>query len=472
MPRPREARHSKELPWPLMTVACTTQFVVVLDVSVVHVALPSVRSDLGFTSEGLQWVVTAYMLAFGGSLLLGGRLADFFGSRRTLLCGMILFATASLVAGLAWEPGVLIAARAVQGIGAAVLSPVSLTLLTREFHDKRMRARALAAWGGVAAAAGAAGVFVGGLVTQYLNWRWTMLINVPIALIVLVLARFAVASRDRDTTWRKPDAVGALTVTAALIACVYGVEPGRAAVLGAGAALLALFALWEAKGARDPLLPFAVLRDRSVSLANASMFLTAAATFSMWYFLSLHLQNQRGFSPLATGLAFLPQYLAIVAGAQLAARLLPACGARRLLVVGALLQSAGFAWLSFAGPHSTFLTHILLPGLLVTVALGLASTPLTMAATGGLPASRAGLASGLVNTSRHLGGAMGVAALAAVAGQRPGGVDRIFRTDALLLAAVASLALLLPPPAPPAAGPAGPAPREGRTARKDSSEPA
>ncbi|MFC9760019.1 MFS transporter, partial [Streptomyces sp. NPDC056921] len=180
-------------------MACTTQFVVVLDVSVVHVALPSVRHDLGFSAEGLQWVVTAYMLAFGGSLLLGGRLADLICQRRALLGGMALFATASLVAGLAWAPGVLIAARAVQGIGAAVLSPVSLTLLTSEFHDAKHRARALAAWGGVAAAAGAAGVFVGGLVTQYLNWRWTMLINVPIALLVLVLARGTVAGRARGS---------------------------------------------------------------------------------------------------------------------------------------------------------------------------------------------------------------------------------------------------------------------------------
>ncbi|MFD0344089.1 MFS transporter [Streptomyces sp. NPDC127117] len=455
-----------------MTVACTTQFVVVLDVSVVHVALPSVRHDLGFSTEGLQWVVTAYMLAFGGSLLLGGRLADLIGQRRALLGGMALFATASLVAGLAWGPGVLIAARAVQGIGAAVLSPVSLTLLTSEFHDANLRARALAAWGGVAAAAGAAGVFVGGLVTQYLNWRWTMLINVPIALLVLVLARGTVVGRARGTAWRTPDVVGALAVTGGLVACVYGVEPGRRPVLGAGLALLAFFAVWEARGAREPLLPVPVLRNRSVSVANVGMFLTAAATFSMWYFLSLHLQNQRGFGPLETGLAFLPQYLAIVAGAQLAARLLPTYGAKRMLVIAALLQSAGFAWLSAAGPHSPFLVHILLPGLLVTLALGLASTPLTMAATSGVAADRAGTASGLVNTSRHLGGAMGVAALAAVAGQQPGGVDRIFRTDALLLAAVAVLALLLPKPSEPGTAPEGPPPPADRTERKDPSEPA
>ncbi|MFB7917113.1 MFS transporter [Streptomyces sp. NPDC056061] len=469
MPSPVAARRSGErLPRPLMTVACTTQFVVVLDVSVVHVALPSVRHDLGFASGGLQWVVTAYMLAFGGSLLLGGRLADLIGGRRALLYGMSAFAAASLVAGLAWAPGVLIAARAVQGVGAAVLSPVSLTLLTGEFHDPRLRARALAAWGGVAAAAGAAGVFVGGLVTQYLNWRWTMLINVPIALGVLLLARVAVVSRARGTAWRTPDVVGALAVTGGLVACVYGVEPGRGLVLGAGLVLLVVFVGWEAAGAREPLLPPSVFRNRSVSVANAGMFLTAAATFSMWYYLSLHLQYRRGFGPLETGLAFLPQYLAIVAGAQLAARLLPVHGARRLLVAGALLQAAGFARLSAAGPHSPFLTHVLLPGLLVTAALGLASTPLTMAATSGVAADRAGTASGLVNTSRHLGGAMGVAALAAVAGQQPGGVDRIFRVDALLLAAVAALALFLPK----ASGPPSPASGADRTERKDPSEPA
>ncbi|TXS79631.1 MFS transporter [Streptomyces sp. sk2.1] len=209
--------------------------------------------------------------------------------------------------------------RAVQGIEAAVLSPLSLTLLTSEFHDAKLRARVLAAWGGVAAAAGAAGDFVGGLVTQYLSWRWTMLINVPIALLVLVPARGTVAGRVRGTAWRTPDVVGALAVTGGLVACVYGVEPGRRPVLGAGPALLAFFAVWEPRGARE-LLPIPVLRNRSVSVANVGMSL-----FAMWFFLSLHLQNQRGFGPLETGLAFLPQYLAIVAGAQLGP---PAAGVR------------------------------------------------------------------------------------------------------------------------------------------------
>ncbi|MEU1803384.1 MFS transporter [Streptomyces sp. NPDC019937] len=427
----------------LTVVACTTQFLVVLDVSVVHVALPSIRAALGFDTAGLQWVVTGYMLAFGGALLLGGRLADLFGTRRVLMCGLTVFVVAALVAGLAWRPEVLVLARTVQGVGAAALSPVSLTLLTREITEERQRTRALAVWGGVAAAAGAAGVFVGGLVTEFLNWRWTMLLNVPVGLALYPLACRAVPRRPASGARRSPDVVGALSLTAALGLCVYGALSADLVPLLAGGGLLCAALLWEGKWARDPLLPLTVLRSRSVAGANAAMFLTASATFSMWYFLSLHLQNERHFSPLATGLAFLPQYLAVVAGAQLAPRLIPAYGTRRVLLAGSALQCAGFLWLAGASAHASFLTHVLLPGFLITFALGISSTPLTLAATGGVRAADAGLASGLVNTARHLGGAVGVAALTAFA-YRSGGVAPVFRIDAVLLAATASLALALP----------------------------
>lgn len=468
--RPPGSRGEERLPGLLMVVACTTQFLVVLDVSVVHVALPSIRAALGFDTAGLQWVVTGYMLSFGGALLLGGRLADLFGIRRVLMCGLTLFVGAALVAGLAWQPAVLVLARSVQGLGAAVLSPVSLTLLTRELSGERQRTRALAVWGGVAAAAGAAGVFVGGLVTEFLDWRWTMLLNVPVGVALFPLARVAVPRRPAHGARRSPDVIGALSVTAALGLCAYGALSTDVVPLAAGAGLLCAALLWEAKGARYPLLPLTVLRSRSVAGANAAMFLTASATFSMWYFLSLHLQNERNFSPLETGLAFLPQYLAVVVGAQVAPRLIPAYGLRRILLVGSALQCAGFVWLAGIDAHAAFLPQVLLPGLLITFALGLSSTPLTLAATGGVRPEDAGLASGLMNTARHLGGAMGVAALTAVA-NRSGTVAPVFRIDAALLAATAALALALPTTPVRAARPSVAA-RDSGTERTNRSDPA
>ncbi|WP_053800705.1 MFS transporter [Streptomyces rimosus] len=454
-----------------MVVACTTQFVVVLDVSVVHVALPSIRVALGFGTAGLQWVVTGYMLAFGGALLLGGRLADLYGTRRVLMCGLTVFVGAALVAGLAWRPEVLVLARAVQGVGAAALSPVSLTLLTRELPGEQQRARALAVWGGVAAAAGAAGVFVGGLVTEFLDWRWTMLLNVPVGVALYPMARLAVPRRPASGLRRSPDVVGALSVTAALGLCVYGALSTDMVPLSAGGILLCAALLWEGKGAKDPLLPLTVLRSRPVAGANTAMFLTASATFSMWYFLSLYLQNERNFSPLATGMAFLPQYLAVVGGAQLAPGLIRAYGLRRVLLVGSAMQCVGFIWLAGADGHASFLSHILLPGFLITFALGISSTPLTLAATGGIRAADAGLASGLVNTARHLGGAVGVAALAAIA-NRSGALAPVFRIDAALLAVTAALALALPTSPVRTARAPSTTERDSGTERTNRSDPA
>lgn len=439
----------------MVLIACTAQFVVVLDVSVVNVALPAMRTALDISSASLQWIVTAYTLAFGGFLLLGGRLADLFGLRRVLLTGLAVFTVASLVGGLAQHAGVLIGARAVQGLGAAVLGPISLTLVTTEFRDVRQRGRAIAAWSGVAAAGGAAGVLVGGAVTQFWSWRWTLLINVPITAVLFVAAWVAVADRRDRGAVEPPDMIGALLVTGGLVACVYGITTSLNhawswGIVGLGAVVLALFTAWEAAGARAPLVPLEVFRSRAVTLSNLVMFLTAASAFSMWYFLSLYLQTMRGFDALHTGLAFLPQYLTIVVGSLLASRALVRLGARPLLVAGALLQVIGFGWLSLMTPISDFLLTVLAPGLLVTFGLGLTSTPMTTTATAGVPLNRAGLASGLINTSRHLGGGVGLAVLATIVNHRAvtstpaSAFSGVFLVDAVVLAVAGAVALAIP----------------------------
>jgi EmrB/QacA subfamily drug resistance transporter len=403
----------------ILAIACVAQFMVVLDVSIVTVALPSIGRDLHYSATGLQWVVNAYVLTFAGFLLLGGRAADLFGQRRVYLSGMALFTVASLAGGIATDSAWLTAARAVQGIAGAVLSPATLTIIITTFSADR-RARALGIWSAVAGAGGAAGSILGGVLTSALSWRWVLFVNIPIG-VAAVVATLAWLPESRDRAGRgaaaRLDVAGAVAVTAGLGALIYaiigtGTHPWGSArtlsLLGAAAVLLAVFAIIELRLARTPLMPFGLFRSRSLSGSNLVMFLVGAAFFSMWYFLSLYLQNVLGASALKTGLAFLPMGVTIMIGAQASSRILPRTGVRPLLQAGTLLAAGGFAWLSAISPHASYWSHVFGPGCLISLALGLLFTPLAAAATAGVAASEAGLASGVLNTARQIGGATAV----------------------------------------------------------------
>jgi EmrB/QacA subfamily drug resistance transporter len=460
--------------WLVLALVCLAQFMVVLDISVVNVALPSIRADLGFSQTGLQWVVNAYTLAFAGFLLLGGRAADLYGRRRIFMLGLALFTAASLAGGLAQDKTMLIAARAIQGLGAAVLAPATLTILTTYFREPRARARALGWWSAMAAGGGAAGALLGGVLTDLLSWRWILFINIPVGVLGLIAARPVLTeTRDLSKT-RDLDLRGAFTVTAGLVLLVYGIvetpsrgwsSPATVVTLAAAAALLGLFVLIEAKLARAPLMPLSLFRSRALTGANLVIFLLGAAMFSMWFFLSLYMQNVLGYSPLKTGFAFLPQTAAIVVGAQISSRLVTRVGPRPLLVLAGVLSAIGMALLTLITPDGSYAVHILGPGILVTFALGLAFTPVTFAATAGVPMHQAGLASGVVNTNRVVGGSLGLGALATLAVDRTQsllraspparlpvalteGFSRAFFASVFLLVGAALAALIIPPVSP------------------------
>ncbi|GHI08132.1 MFS transporter [Streptomyces cellostaticus] len=411
--------------WLVVALACAGQFLVILDVSVVNVALPSMRTDLGLSASGLQWVVNAYAIAFAGFMLLGGRAGDLYGRKRMFLVGLGLFTLASLGGGLAQEGWQLLVARAVQGLGAAVLAPSTLTLLTAAVPEGPARARAIATWTAVGAGGGAAGGLVGGVLVDTLSWRWVLLINVPIGAVVLAGSlRWLTESRAGDG--RRLDLPGALLVTAGLATLAYGISQTEAegwtaaatlVPLAAGLALVGAFLAVEARTAA-PLMPLGLFRLRSVASANTAMFLSGSAMFCMWFFMTLYAQNVLGYSPLGAGLALVPSSLAVVLGSKLAPRYLPTLGARNLAVLGALVAAAGFAWQSTMTAHGAYLTSIMFPGILMMLGAGLSATPLAALATSGAQPSDAGLVSGLVNTSRTMGGSLGLAVMSTIAAAR------------------------------------------------------
>jgi len=411
----------------VLALVCVGQFMVVLDLSIVNVALPSMQRDLSFSTSGLQWVVNAYALAFGGFLLLGGRAADLYGRRRIFMLGLCLFAGASLVCALAQDQGMLVGARALQGLGAAVLSPATLTILTVTFRSPRERARALGTWSAMAAVGGASGALLGGVLTDLLSWRWIFYINIPVGVAALVAAR-VVLTETRAEGPRPPlDVPGAVTVTGGLVALVYAVagtttHPWASAAtvvpLAVAAMFLAVFAVVELRVARAPLVPFRLFRSRGLSAANASMLLVGGAMFSMWFFVSLYLQDVLRFSPLLTGVGFIPQTACIAVAAQLSSRLVPRLGPRLPLVVGAVLSAGGLAWLSRIEANGSYWTSVFGGADLATLGMGLAMTPLAFAATAGVAPAEAGLASGVLNTSRQVGASVALAVLATLAADR------------------------------------------------------
>ncbi len=409
--------------WQALALLCVAQFVVVLDASIVNVALPTIGADLSFTQDNLSWVVNAYVLTFGGFLLLGGRLADLLGRRRVFMAGLILFALASLLGGFAESDAALIAARAVQGLGAAILSPAALSIVTTTFSDGAERNKALGAWGAVAGSGGAAGVLLGGVLTEYVGWEWVLWVNVPIGIAAALLAPRLIAESKSDSETRSFDVAGAVSVTGALALLVYGLVEapdagwGSAQTIGILAAAVALFAIFVVVERRSaaPLVPFSIFRMRTLTGANVVGVLTGASLFSMFFFISLYMQNVLGFSAIEAGLSYLPLAVSIILAAGIASQLVTKVGFKPILGLGMLLIAAGLFWFGQISADGSFVSDVLGPSLLAAVGLGFSFVPQTIAAVSGVSDREAGLASGLINTSQQVGGALGLAILSTVA---------------------------------------------------------
>ncbi len=408
----------------LLLVVCVGQFMVILDVSIVNVALPAIRDALGFSQDGLQWILNAYTLTFAGFLLLGGRATDLFGRRRVFFAGTVLFSGASLLCSLAPSPGLLLAGRAAQGIGGALISPATLAIITTSFDEGAPRNRALGIWGAVGAVGATSGALLSGLLTEAFGWRAIFLINVPIGLAVVLFGSRFVPEGRSQAAGRHFDWLGAVLVTLGMTALTYGIvtsdrlgwaSPGVLGPLAAGSLLLAAFAAHEGWIAREPLMPLALFRLRSLQAANLVIFLLYAAIFAFWFFQSLYMQGTLHYSALHTGLAFVPMTLAVAAGTQLAPRLARSAGTRAVLVAGMLCAAAGEALLSGVRPGGSYLADVLPGGVAGAFGLGLALIPATIVAVQGVPAAVSGLASGVLNTSRFVGAALGLAVLSTIA---------------------------------------------------------
>jgi EmrB/QacA subfamily drug resistance transporter len=413
--------------WLALYVLCLGSLMIVLDVTIVNVALPSIRQDLGFSETSLAWVVNAYLLTYGGFLLLGGRLGDLYGHRRLFLAGIGLFTVASLACGLSTTQWMLITARTVQGVGGAVASAVSLSLMMTLFTEPAERAKAMGFFGFVAAGGGSIGVVLGGVLTGLINWHWIFLVNVPIGVLVCVLSLRLLPSERSQATSRRLDVAGAVTVTVALMLAVYAIVNGNQngwtsaetlGLLGGAVALLALFLVIESR-VPSPLVPLGLFKLRNIRISNLVGVLWAAAMFA-WFFLSaLYLQLVLGYKPLEVGLAFLPSNLIMGAfSIGLSAKLVMRYGFRKPLAVGLLLAAAGLALFARAPVDGTFVVDVLPSMILLGVGAGMAFNPVLLAAMSDVEPKDAGLASGLVNTSFMMGGALGLAVLASIAASR------------------------------------------------------
>ncbi|HET7119970.1 MAG TPA: MFS transporter [Solirubrobacterales bacterium] len=418
-----DVREARDKRWIALILLCTAQFVVVLDASIVNVALPTIGDALDFSESGLPWVVNAYVLTFGGFLLLGGRLADLLGRRRVFMFGLVVFALASLVGGLAATSGQLIAARAVQGLGAAILSPAALSIVATTFADGAERNKALGVWGAVAGSGGAAGVLLGGVLTEYLGWEWVLWVNVPIGIAAAAIAPKLIAESRNEDEVRHFDLAGALTITLGVSALVFALLDAEDAGWGsaqtiltlAGAAILLIAFVAVERRSRAPLVPFSIFRIRTVVGANVVGILVGASLFSMFFFISLYMQQVLGYSPIHAGLSYLPLAVSIIISAGVASSLVTKVGFKPILAIGMLLIATGLLWFSQIDVHGSFLADILGPSLLAAVGLGFAFVPGTIAAVSGVEDRQQGLASGLINTSQQVGGALGLAVLAAIA---------------------------------------------------------
>ncbi|MBO9532214.1 MAG: MFS transporter [Solirubrobacteraceae bacterium] len=409
-----------------LALLALAQFMVVIDASITNVALPSIGEALDFSQENLSWVVNAYTLTFGGFLLLGGRLADYLGRRTMFMAGLVIFALASLAGGFAQSEGWLIGARAIQGLGAAIASPAALSIVTTTFAEGAERNRALGIWGAVAGAGGAAGVLLGGVLTEWAGWEWVLFVNTPIGLAAAFAApRFLEESRETEEEGAF-DFPGAITVTLGLGLLVYAIVDAANAGWGSGDTILRLviaavflvaFVGLELRS-RSPLVPFEIFKLRTLRGANVAGLFIGMSLFSMFFFISLYLQQVLGYSALNTGLAYLPLAFAIIFAAGAASALVTKFGFKPILAAGLGLVAVALLWFSQVSVGGSYLANVLVPSLLAGVGLGFAFVPVTIAAVTGVEPHEAGLASGLINTNQQVGGALGLAILASIANSR------------------------------------------------------
>ena len=409
--------------WSALALIVTAQFMVILDVAIVNVALPSIKNDLGFSQSGLQWVISAYAIFFGGALLLGGRLADLLGRRRLFMAGLALFVAASLLCGLAWSETSLIVFRALQGLGGALMAPAALSLLMTTFAEGRERNRALGIYGAASGSGAAAGVLLGGVLTSYLSWSWIFFINVPVGLAAIALAPILLRESRAELPHRHFDVPGAASITAGLMLLVYATTratsdgwaaPATLAGFGGAIALVVAFVVIELRS-RSPLLPLRIFRLRTLTAANATMLIVGAVTFSEFFLLTLYVQDVLGYSAVQSGVAFAAFALAVVVFSNVAQLVVGRIGVRPTLAAGLLASALSVAWLTRVPVDGHYFWD-LFPGFVLGGAgLGSSFVPITIASLAGVERSDAGIASGLVNTSRQIGGAVGIAAISALA---------------------------------------------------------
>jgi EmrB/QacA subfamily drug resistance transporter len=420
------AQEYLERRWTALILLCVAQFIVVLDASIVNVALPSIGKGLDFSEENLPWIVNAYVIAFGGFLLLGGRAADLLGRRRVFMTGLAVVGIASLAAGFATTQGQLIAARAAQGLGAAIVSPSALSIVTGLFKDGAERNKALGAWGAVAGSAGAAGVLLGGILTDGLGWEWVLWVNVPVAAIALAFTPGLIPESRSESTTRHYDAAGAVSITAGLSLLAYALLDASnsgwgstkiISLLAVSVALIGIFVAIELRS-KAPLVPFRIFRIRTLTGANVVGLLLGASLFSMFYFISLYMQQVLGYSAIHAGLSYLPLAVTIIVAAGFGGQLVTRFGFKPILAAGMLFVAAGLVWFSQVSVGGGFLTDIVGASLLAAVGLGFGFVTSTIAAVAGVEEREQGLASGLINTSQQIGGALGLAVLSTIATSR------------------------------------------------------
>ena len=406
-----------------LALLATTQFVIVLDAAIVNVALPTIGGDLKISQNNLAWVVNAYVLTFGGFLLLGGRLSDVLGRRRMFIGGLFVFGLASLLGGLATSEGQLIAARALQGFGGAMLAPAALSMVATTFAEGAERNKALGVWGAVSGSGGAAGVLLGGVLTEYLGWEWVFWVNVPIAIGAAVLAPRLLRESRRESETRTFDVAGAFTVTAGLAALVFALVDANGAgwestqtigLLIASVLLIGTFVVIEQRSAA-PLVPFRIFRSRTLTGSNITGLLIGAALFSMFFFISLYMQQVLGYDALKAGLSYLPLAIFIIISAGIASQLVTKIGFKPVLVSGMALIAIALVWFAQVSVGDSYVSAILGPSILAAIGLGFAFVPVTIGAVSGVSPQDSGLASGLINTAQQVGGALGLAILVAVA---------------------------------------------------------
>jgi EmrB/QacA subfamily drug resistance transporter len=407
--------------WKALTVVCAAFFMTVLDVSIVNVALPSIGKSLHFSEQNLQWVITAYAITFGGFLLLGGRAADLLGRRRVFMAGVVVFTFASFLCGLAWSEGVLIAARAVQGLGAAIISPAALSIVTTTFAEGPERNKALGIWGALGGSGAAVGVLAGGILTKYLGWEWIFFVNVPVGVLVAILAP-RIVRESRESRDHTQDYLGAVTITAGLALLVYAVSEAPShhwtsswtiSRLAVAALLLIAFVIVESR-AKDPLMPFSIFRIRTVAGANVAGLLLGAVVFANFFLLTLYVQQVLHWSALKTGVTFIATAGTAILWAGVAQALVTRIGVKIVMSVGFVAMTAGMLWYTQIPVHASYASDLLPGYLLVGFALPFTFIPVSIAALAGVSSHEAGLASGLINTAQQIGGAIGVAVTSSV----------------------------------------------------------